>query len=311
MTNASKAPAGSLPQRKRKFFTYRRVGSWVISIGRFILIFGICFIILYPFLKKILTSFMSPSDLVDPTVQYIARDPSIHFYKEAIRALDLKESVPNTVLLALSTAIIQMATCTLAGYGFARFSTKFSAIVFGLVIFTLLVPPQLILTPLYLQFRYLSLPFLPFKLVDNVAPFIILSLTCLGIKNGLYIYMMRQFFRGMPVELEEAAYVDGYGVFRTFFYIMLPNAIPMMVTIFLFALSWQWTDTMYVDVFTPTFTTLSRAVLNNIATINADLVISNATRTTAVLIVIAPLVIIYLFCQKSFVQSVERSGLVG
>ena len=81
------------------------------------------------------------------------------------------------------------------------------------------------------------------------TPDVLMSLGGLAFKNGLYIYLMRQFFKGVPDELEESAYVDGSGVFRTFFTIILPISVPMMITVFLFAFSWQWNDDFYTTLF--------------------------------------------------------------
>ena len=105
--------------------------------------------------------------------------------------------------------------------------------------------------------------------------------------------------------------MDGYGVFRTFLFIMLPNARSMMVTIFLFSFAWQWTDIIYTDSFYSNAQTLANAVIQNVEVSLQDMVYADTTRKTAMLLVILPLLIIYIFCQKAFIQSVERSGLVG
>ena len=137
--------------------------------------------------------------------------------------------------------------------------------------------------------------------------------------------MMRQFFKGVPDELEESAYVDGSGVFRTFFQIILPLSIPMMITIFLFSFSWQWTDNFYVGRFFKDGIEGSREMLTMYelySEIPPSLIpegsqfagqelYTNAIQNTSSLLIILPLVIIYLFCQKYLVQGIERSGLVG
>lgn len=293
----------------RKYMSMRGLGTLAWKLGRCIIVFGICFIILYPFIDKFLTSIMSPEDLLDPTVRYIPRHPSIYFFKTAFASIDFFDSLKNTLLLSLMTSILQMLVSTCVGYGFARFRYRGSGIVFALVIFTLLVPPRLILTPLFLQFRF----FLgtQINLIDTAWPFLILSLTGLGIRNGLYIYMMRQFFRGFPVELEEAAYVDGLGTFRTFIHIILPNARSMMLTVFLFGFCWQWTDTVYTGSLFSELNTLTGIIFNNIVELNNDAVMVTATRYAASLIVIAPLMLIYVVAQRKFVEGIERSGLVG
>ena len=76
-----------------------------------------------------------------------------------------------------------------------------------------------------------------------------MSAGCMGLKNGLYIFMIRQYFRNIPKELEEAAYVDGCGTLKTFVRIMLPDAKPILTSCFLFAFVWQWTDKFYSKMF--------------------------------------------------------------
>ena len=154
------------------------------------------------------------------------------------------------------------------------------------------------------------------NLNNSFWPLIIMSLTGLGFKNGLYIFMMRQFFRGVPDELEESAYIDGSGVFRTFLQIILPLSIPMMITVFLFAFSWQWTDDFYTNLFftntkirlMPDMVEIPRVLETNYAGQN---LYYSAIRNTCGLVIIFPLVIMYLFCQRFLVQGIERSGLTA
>ena len=156
-------------------------------------------------------------------------------------------------------------------------------------------------------------------LTNSFWPLIILSLGGLAFKNGLYIFMLRQFFRGVPDELEESAYIDGSGIMRTFFTIIIPLSVPMMITVFLFAFSWQWTDEFYTGLF---FTANTDTILMpDIIDIPPSLVVDNtyraetiyysAIRNTCGLMIIAPLVVMYLFCQRYLVQGIERSGLTA
>jgi multiple sugar transport system permease protein len=158
----------------------------------------------------------------------------------------------------------------------------------------------------------------PIKLLNTEAPFIILSLTAIGLKNGLYIFMMRQFYKGVPDELEESAYIDGSSVFKTYFKIILPISIPMMIAIFLFAFSWQWTDNFYTKLFYTSNT--DSYVLAHFAKIPTSLMAIDETHTTLYgqsvlhtcgLLIIAPLIVIYLFCQRYLIQGIERSGITG
>ena len=155
------------------------------------------------------------------------------------------------------------------------------------------------------------------NMLNSYWPFAILSLTGLAFKNGLFIYIMRQYFNGVPDELEEAAYVDGAGVIKTFVRIILPMAVPMMVTIFMFSFSWQWSDTFYTGLF---FTSTKSAILlPNIVKIPtsldtnyvAQLTYETAIRNTCGILILLPLVIIYMFAQRTLIEGVERSGITG
>ena len=155
------------------------------------------------------------------------------------------------------------------------------------------------------------------NMLNSYWPFAILSLTGLAFKNGLFIYIMRQYFNGVPDELEEAAYVDGAGIIKTFARIIIPMAVPMMVTIFMFSFSWQWSDTFYTGLF---FTgTKSTLLLPNIVKIPssldtnyvAQMTYEAAIRNTCGILILVPLVVIYMFAQRTLIEGVERSGITG
>lgn len=158
------------------------------------------------------------------------------------------------------------------------------------------------------------------NLKDTFWPMIILSVTGLAFKNGLYIFMLRQFFRGIPDSLEESAYIDGSGDFRTFIQIILPMSVPMMITVFLFAFCWQWTDQFYIGLFfdqenVPMLSKLYQAIPGSIESLEYEYegqaVYVPAIRNTCGLMVIAPLVVLYVFLQRYLVEGIERSGLTA
>lgn len=269
---------------------------------------------------------MAEADLYDSTVVYIPKNFTLDNFKMANKLMKYKEVFTDTVVLALVIAVFQTISCTLVGYGFARFKFRGKNIWFALVIATLMVPPQIILTPLYIHFRYFdvlgifeALTGSSIKLIDTFWPMIFMAIGCMGFKNGLYIYLTRQFFRGMPKELEEAAYVDGSGLLRTFFTVMLPGAVPMMVTCFMFSFVWQWTDTFY----TSNFLQSRKVLASQLSSLGAQIAgyvrattggeptpaYADAIYNTGVLMVIVPLLIIYLFTQRYFVESMATSGI--
>lgn len=155
----------------------------------------------------------------------------------------------------------------------------------------------------------------------------------MGLKNGLFIYIIRQYFRGMSKDLEEAALVDGAGIFTTFYKIMLPCATSVLLIVFLFSFVWQWNDVYYSNLYLRDSGKLLSFGLESIRSSYSDFVRSHpyayslgerigraATgseqeitiiNNAGMVLFIAPLLIIYAFLQRFFVESIERTGLVG
>lgn len=291
----------------------RRVLSLLLSLLRFLLVFGLAFIILKPFIYKILMAFMSPDDLLDSTVQLIPRHPSTYYWKTALEGMQIATAGLNTLLLSVSIGLIQVVACTMIGYGLGRYRFKGSRLAFVMVVVIMMVPQQVISIAQYLGFVYFGVGSMTVSLVDSFTPLYILSFTGLGIKEGLYIYLMREFFRSMPKDLEEAAYIDGAGSFRTFIRIMLPNARTMMVTVFLFSFCWQWTDTLYSSLYFSELPVFS----NTISTIYVrvglalDPMGSAIAQNAAAMLMIIPLLLLFALCQKALVKSIAVSGMAN
>ncbi len=310
---------------KIKYLSMNFLGQLIFKIFRLVLLLGISYVIIYPFISKIASSFMSPSDFVDVTVKLIPKNPTLNTYKQIIRENDYFQALFNTTVLSLLCGVIQTLVCCVVGYGFGKYKFKGSKILFACVMLTMIVPHQMLRFSLFNEFRYFDIYGIiklitgdTLKLTGTYWPLTILSMTGLAFKNGLYIYMLRQFFRGVPDELEESAYIDGSGVFRTFIQIILPLSVPMMITVFLFAFSWQWTDNFYVDLFIPG-TTKGLKLLPRIIEVPKTLdvtyaggnLFSAAIRNTCGLLIMAPLIVVYLFCQRYLIQGIERSGITG
>lgn len=359
---------------KAKFLSTFFLKNVVLWIFRLVLMIGISYIVLNPFLTKIAASFMAPEDFVDATVRLIPKHFTLDIYKAIISELGYFTAFKNTFLLSFITAILQTFVCCLIGYGFAKFKFRGRNILFGLVVLTMVIPHPTIQHAMYSSFtefdilgivKFLkgggielfgynlkeaipaleNINVLPDKIqlgeyldgavtrysvdmsistngidvTNTFVPFIVLSLGALAFKNGLYIFLLRQFFRGVPDELEESAYMDGSGVFKTFFRIILPLSIPMMVTVFLFAFCWQWTDGFYINLFYNAAKTNTVFLSWEFIDVPSSLEISyagsalynTAIRNTCGLLIILPLVILYSFGQRFLVQGIEQSGLAN
>lgn len=317
-----------------KYLSTAFLGNVLWYVFRFLFLLGVSYVILFPFFSKITASFMSAEDFVDVTVQLIPKYPTLATYKAIITDNSYFLAVFNTLLLAGSCAILQTFVCCLVAYGFAKFKFKGNGFVFLLVVLTMIIPHATVEFSMYLKFRYFDIlgifnllgggvfdwlhiidkPYI--NLLNTYFPLWILSITALGFKNGLYIFMLRQFFKGVPDELEESAYIDGSGVFRTFIQIIIPLSGAMLVTVFMFAFSWQWMDNFYTNMF---FTSKGPTLMGSIVKIPKSLntnyagqaLYESAIKNTAGLMIMFPLIIMYLFGQKYIIQGIERSGITG
>lgn len=308
------------PWRER--FTKTNILNVLGRIFIYLLLIEISFIIIYPLINKLSAAFMSTEDMFDRTVTFIPRHPTFDNIITVFQESSFLRAMGNTFLISLLAAILQTAVCSLTGFGLAKLKSKLSKVVMGIVVLSILIPNQVILIPLYLKFRFFDVFGIisaitgnnGVTLMNTLWPIILLSITGYGFKNGLYIFIMRQFYKGVPEELEEAAAIDGYGTFATFFRIILPMAVPMMITIFMLAFSWQWTDTFYSGIFFSNFKVLANTIFTMSSGVDGA---AGAAYTasmylnTGVLMAITPLIIIYVVAQRWIIGGIERSGLVG
>lgn len=306
---------------KYSWLRANKVKSIIWSIIRTLIILGVSFVIIRPVLTKISSSLMIERDLFDSTVRWIPKHFTWDNYKAMFTHMKYPSAFMNSLLFSLVISSLQLASCTMVGYGLARFRFKGSGLLFSLVILTLLIPPQIISLPLYLNFRFFTLwgllPDPGINLLGSHWPFILMALTATGFKNGLFIYIMRQTFRGMPRALEEAAYVDGASRFKTFLSVMAPGAIPAMVTCFLFAFVWQWNDYYFVTLYmsgrnllSQTLDTAAHNYAHSLGALFTSQYVSLLNNAGMMLFMI-PLLVLYGGLQKYFIESIERTGIVG
>lgn len=294
---------------------------------RYLLVLGISFIILYPLIVKLSVSLMPESDLVDLTVKWIPKTLTLEHYRLVIKALKFEASLVNSLFYTIVITMLQLLACSCVAYGLARYPYPGSKILFLLIIFTLVVPSQTYMSALYIQFRFLD----PFGLITLIKgssgitnthmPFVLQAVLCQGIRNGLYIYLMRQYFRGLPAELEEAANVDGAGIARTFFRIVLPNSVPIMVTVGVLSAVWQWNDSYnnamlasqldFLSINVGNISSLLREAAGGDDTTGINTTVRSASNNAAALLLNIPIMVFFALVQKSFSENLARTGIVG
>ncbi|MEE5992408.1 MAG: carbohydrate ABC transporter permease [Oscillospiraceae bacterium] len=302
------------------------------TVARFLILFGLCFIILYPLIYMLSCAFRSQEDMNDPTVMWIPRHFTLKILRQTWDAMDFTHTFFNTLFLNIGCSLVQVMTCAVTGYGFARFRFKGKNALFGLVLMQILVPPQIISIPQYMEFRY-CLGIQPlmekispvlgnrFNLINSPLTMYLPALMGNGIRAGLMIFIFRQFFKGLPKELEDAAYLDGCGAFRTFIQVMIPNAASSFLTVFLFSVVWYWNDYYVSSTFFTNNSTVA-LMLKNLGSQLAITLFGDPTMQVSpreeilwmeagCLLAVFPLLVMYVCLQKYFTEGIERSGLVG
>ena len=297
---------------------------------KYIILVLLAYQLLYPVLYMISASIKDPLDTYDPSVVWIPKNFSATGFIDAFNSMEDLSALGGSLQIALGCAILDVMSCALAGYGFARFRFPFKNLLFACVILTLMVPMQTIILPYYMNMRYfdplgLVTAFnkvfdktVTINLVGKNIAFYLPSLFGAGIRSGLYIYIFRQFFEGMNKALEESAYLDGCGPLRTFLNIMLPNARNAIVTVFLFSFVWHFND-YYLT--TQLLGTSRRTLIVALSSLRVDLAALIGGQTTTdplriqtriqagCLLTIVPMFLLYLFAQRKLADSIEHIGI--
>lgn len=299
----------------------------VWPIFRFLILFGLCFIILYPLIFMLSTAFRPNEQMNDPSVVWLPKSFTLQNIKDVWGVMKFGDTAINTIILNLIASVLQVVTCSITGYGFARFKFKGKSFLFAIVILMIIVPPQITTIPLYMQYAYFDLfGIIPLfnggnsiSLINSPLTMYLPALFANGIRAGLFIFIFRQFFRGLPKELEDAAYLDGCSPLYTYVKIMIPNAKQSFLTVFLFSIVWYWND-YYVS---SSFFTRNDTVALMLKNLNTNLTQqlfdgqSVSVRQIIVwleagcLLSITPILIMYIFLQRYFIEGIERSGLAN
>lgn len=298
--------------------------DFLMGLFRFVIIVGVCYMILAPVFGIVANSFFSNKDAYNPMVYLLPQDPTLERYEMAIEILDYLPTMFNSLLYSLILMLMQIFTCSMVGYGFARFNFPLKGLLFGCVVIMIVIPTHTIMLPLYMTFKMfdpLGLCTLifgkPLSFMGTPTPMYIMTLFGCGLRSGLYIYIFNQFFRGLPKEIEEAALVDGAGTWYTYFNIMLRNAVPSVITVAVFSMVWQYNDTFYAKLFLiPQEQSIGIRISSLVANIAnqyqiMDKTIQNLYLDAGIVLMMIPVILIYIFLQKHFIEGVERSGIVG
>lgn len=300
----------------RFLFGFNDRRGFILKLLTYTLLISIGFIYLYPMLHMFVTSIKSLEDLLDLSINWLPSTIYTSNYEQAYSVMNLKTAFRGSLLIALIPTICQVAVVSLVGFGFARYNFPLKKLFFGLMIFSFIIPPQILMMPMY---RLLS----ELELTGSLKAFIVPAILGQGLNSTIFILIFYQFFKQTPESLYEAAEVDGANQLTIFFRIAIPMAAPAFIVSFLFSFVWYWNETYLTTLYLTSQSTDITTILLQLqqfeqnyeamypVTANSPNKINEGIKMAGTVISILPLLIVYFFLQRYFVESVDKSGITG
>jgi len=286
----------------------------IVTIILYLLLLAIGFVYLYPLLFMFVTSLKSPSDLLNPMVQWVPTEFFSGNYVKAFRVLNYPMTFANSVLVSLVPSIIQTVICSLIGYGMARYKFWGKSLMFGLILATFIIPAQNTVLPQMLTYR-------KYGLLGNVLSLILPALMGQGFNSAIFILIFYQTFLSLPRVLIEAARLDGASDWAIFLKVAVPAAVPSYIISILFSTVWYWNETYLTVIFLEGGINTLPMQLSKFAQAYENLYppgvvnifdrLNEAVKLAGTFLNILPLLVMYFFLQKWFVESIDRTGITG
>lgn len=302
--------------------------SFGYNLFRYALLIGVSYVAIFPIIKMLSASLTIAEDYYAGVAEYVPPRPTFINYKNVQDYFDFFECVKITLIITISCTVVSVFVCSLIGYGLGRYAFKGSNLVYAAVLFTIIMPIQTAQIPLTYYYRWFDFfsigklvglvtgTDLTINLLPNLGRFLVPALFGVGLKAGIFIFLFRQFFAGMPKDLEEAAKLDGCSPFMIYLKVMIPNIIPVLVTVILLSVIYYWNDTLVTGMSQLKMgSTLMLEVEKLILLKEGRDEISEMTKQveyySIMMMSVLPMVIAYIFGQKFFVECMDRSGSKG
>lgn len=271
--------------------------TWHTILRYFLLILlGILFVA--PVFWMISSSLKPDYEIFAFPIKWWPSEPRWQNYSEALSQLPFGRFAINTLIIAISTIIGHLISCSIVAYGFARFKAPGSGFFFLVLLSTLMLPYPVIMVPLYIIFSRLGW-------VNSFLPLIVPAF----FGNAFYIFLLRQSFRQIPVDLEDAAVMDGATTFQTLWYIILPLARPALATVAIFTFQAAWNDFLGPLIFLHDQSKYT--LMQGLSFFRGSYAVNWAYLMAASIVVSLPVILIYVFAQRQFVQGITFTGRKG
>ncbi|MDF2801331.1 MAG: transporter, permease component [Anaerocolumna sp.] len=280
----------------------------------------VSFVYLEPIFRMVSMTFMSSADVIDPSVDWLPKTPSFSNLVAAQSVLDLKSTLVNSIWFSALLAVGQTLVSALTGFALSRYQFKFKNVWFVLILLAFIIPVPLLMIPRLMIFISTQ-NILGISLIGTPIPQILMALLGQGVNSTILVLIFYNFFNLIPYSLDEAAMIDGAGPLQVFYKIAMKLSVSTVLVVFLFSFVWNWNETYITGTLVRNSIDLLPAKLNMFDSAfatyaesgrgNAEFKINEAYKMSATLISITPLLILYAFVQKQFIQGIENTGITG
>ena len=302
--------------------------SFGYNLFRYLLLIGVSYVAIYPIVKMLSASMTIAEDYFAGVAEYVPPRPTFVNYKNVQSYFEFFKCMKATLAVTIPSTIVSVFISSLVGYGLGRYKFKGNAVVYAAVLFTIVMPIQTAQIPLYHYYHWFDFfgvgkivglftgETFSINLLPSLGRFLVPALFGVGLKAGIFIFLFRQFFESMPRDLEEAAKLDGCSPFKIYWKVMLPNIIPVLVTVILLSVIYYWNDSLVagmanLKIGSPLMVEVEKLIIDR----GAKGEVSEMTRYveyySVMMMAVLPMILAYIFGQRFFVECMDRSGSKG
>ena len=286
----------------------KMITQLIVNLFSYVLLIALSGIFLAPFIYMVGGSFMSAQDLADPNVQWIPTHIVTENYRYAYMTLNYLPRLAFSFGMSAIAVFGQVLSSAFVGYALARFRLKLNGLLFTLVILSLIIPPQTIIVSQYLMFS-------SWGMSNSWWPIILPCFFSLGLNGGLFVFIFRQAFKGMPKELENAAMIDGLGFFRAFLRIILPSASSSLLITSILSFIWQWNNYFEPSIYIRNKSLFSLTMMLESAlyydAVAGGISYSYGITLASLVLISLPIILMFFLLQRRFIKGIETAGLAN
>jgi len=275
--------------------------NWKIiakNLPRYILLILVGVLFIAPVFWMVSSALKPDYEIFAFPIKWLPTEPQWQNFKEALTQQPFGRFAINTLIIAISTIIGHLLSCSIVAYGFARFKAPGSGFFFVLMLSTLMLPFPVIMVPLYIIFSRLGW-------VNSFAPLILPEF----FGNAFYIFLLRQTFRQIPTDLEDAALMDGATTLQTLWHIILPLAKPALATVAIFTFQAAWNDFLGPLIFL--HDQQKYTIMLGLSFFRGAYTVNWAHLMAASIVVSLPVILVYVLAQRQFIQGIAFTGKKG